>query len=80
MRKKTTKEFDDVPTMLEIRDRLSLHTEGLTSEEEKRIVGERLAQKKGRQPPDKAFQAACMRKRRAGKRSAAKAPGGLTRT
>ena len=76
MRKQTAKEFDAVSTMLEIRDRLSRHAEGLTSEEKKRIDRERVAQKKGRQPPDKAFQAACMRKRRAGKRSAAKAPRG----
>jgi hypothetical protein len=74
LRKKTAKEFDAVATMLEIRDRLSRHAEGLTSEEKKRIAQERDAQKKGRQPPDKAFQAACMRKRRAGKRSAAKTP------
>ena len=74
MRKKTAKEFDNVATMLEIRDRLSRHAEGLTSEEEKRIARERVAREKRRQPPDKAFQAACMRKRRAGKRSAAKAP------
>ena len=73
MKKKTAKEFDAVATMLEIRDRLGRQAKGLTSEEEKRTGRERDAQKKGRQAPDKAFQAACMRKRRAGKRSAAKA-------
>ena len=74
MKKQTAKEFDAVSTMLEIRDRLSRHGTGLTSEEQQRIARERDAQKKRRQPPDKAFQAACMRKRRAGKRSASKSP------
>ena len=60
--------------MLEIRDHFGRHAHGLTSEELKQNARERDAHNKNRHPPDKAFQAARMRKRRAGKRNAPKSP------
>ena len=56
MRRKAEKKFDAVATMREIRDRLSRRIEGMTFEEEKRFILERVAQKSARhtaKPPAK---------------------------
>jgi len=48
--KKAEKEFDAVATMREIRDRLSHQIEGMTFEEEKRFIRERVPQRTARHP------------------------------
>ena len=56
--KKAEREFDAVATMREIRDRLSRQIEGMTFEEEKRFIRERVPQKTVRHPgklPNKAL-------------------------
>lgn len=78
MTKKAEKKFDAVATMREIRDHLSRQIEGMTFEEEKRFIRERVPQRTVRhpgKPPNKALQPAA-RKRGGGQRRAAKAARG----
>ena len=79
MTKKAEKKFDTVGTMREIRDRLSRQIEGMTFEEEKRFIRERVPQGTVRHPGkplEKAVQPASLRKRGAGQRRPAKAARG----
>ena len=79
MTKKAEKKFDAVATMREIRDRLSRQIEGMTFEEEKRFIRERVSQRTVRhpgKPPNKALQPASLRKRGGRQRKAAKAARG----
>ncbi|MBI4443370.1 MAG: hypothetical protein HY649_08365 [Acidobacteria bacterium] len=67
MTKKAENKFDAVATMREIRDRLSRQIEGMTFEEEKRFIRERVPQRKVRhpgKPPSKAMQPATRKARR----------------
>ena len=57
--RKAKKEFDAVATMREIRDRLSVQIEGMSFEEEKRFIRNRVSQPKARRskkPPNEAKQ------------------------
>ena len=77
--KKAEKKFDAVASMREIRDRLSRQIEGMTFEEEKRYIRERVPQRTVRhpgKPPKKALQPPSLRKRGGGQRRAAKAARG----
>jgi len=65
--------------MREIRDRLSRQIEGMTFEEEKRFIRERVPQKTVRRPgkpPSKALQPASLHKRTGGQRRVTKAARG----
>ena len=78
MTKKAEKKFDAVASMREIRDRLSRQIEGMSFEEERRFLRERVPKKTVRHPgklPNKTLQPTG-RKRAGGQRRAAKAARG----
>lgn len=74
MTKKAEKKFDAVRTMREIRDRLSREIQGMTFEDEKRFLRDRVPSRASGHPkklPDKAMHSTGLAKRRSGQSQAA---------